>query len=46
MLREFDVESAEKEWEKCQDLVNECTNEVCGMRRVRGKSMNGSEWSS
>ena len=32
-----EVESAEKEWEKFSDIVMECTNAVCGMRRVGGQ---------
>ena len=28
-----EVESVE-EWEKFRDIVMECTNDVCGMRRV------------
>ena len=28
------VESVEKEWEKFREIVMECTNDVCGMRRV------------
>ena len=24
----------EKKWEKFRDMVMECTNDVCGMRRV------------
>ena len=34
----------EKEWEKFRDMVIECTNEVCGMRRVGGQRRKGSEW--
>ena len=39
-----EVESVEKEWETFRDIVMECTNDVCGMRRVGGqrrKGMNG-----
>ena len=34
----------EKEWEKFRDIVMECTNDVCGMRRVDGQRRNWSEW--
>ena len=34
----------EKEWEKFRDMVMECTNDVCGMRRLGGQRRNGSEW--
>ena len=34
----------EKEWEKFKDTVMECTNDVCGMRRVGGQRRKGSEW--
>ena len=34
----------EKEWEKFGDIVMECTNDVCGMKRVGGQRRNGSEW--
>ena len=34
----------EKEWEKFRDMVMECTNDVCGMRRVGGQRRKGSEW--
>ena len=27
----------EKEWEKFRDMVMECNNDVCGMRRVGGQ---------
>ena len=37
-------ESVEKEWEKFRDIVMECTNDVCGMRRVGGQRRKGSEW--
>ena len=33
----------ENEWEKLRDMVMECTNDVCGMRRVLGQRRNGSE---
>ena len=39
-----EVESVEKEWEKFRDIVMECTNDVCGMRRVVGQRRKGSEW--
>ena len=38
-----EVDSAEKEWEKFRDIVMECTNDVCGMRRVGGQRRKGSE---
>ena len=38
-----EVESVE-EWEKFRDIVMECTNDVCGMRRVGGQRRKGSEW--
>ena len=28
-----EVESVEKEWEKFRDIIMECTNDICGMRR-------------
>ena len=31
-------------WEKFRDIVKECTNDVCGMRRVGGQRRKGSEW--
>ena len=34
----------EKEWEKFRDIVMECTNGVCGMRRAGGQRGKGSEW--
>ena len=37
-------EVVEKEWEKFRDIVMECTNDVCGMRRVGGQRRKGSEW--
>ena len=39
-----EVKSVEKEWEKFRDIVMECTNEVCGMRRVGGQRRKGSDW--
>ena len=39
-----EVESVEKEWEKFRDMVMECTNDVCGMRRVGGQRRKGSLW--
>ena len=42
--RDGEVESVEKEWEKFRDMVMECTNDVCGMRRVGGQRRKGSEW--
>ena len=36
-----EVESVEKEWEKFRDIVMECTNDVCGMRRVGGQRKRG-----
>ena len=38
------VESVEKEWEKFRDILMDCTNDVCGMRRVGGQRRKGSEW--
>ena len=38
-----EVES-EKEREKFRDIVMECTNDECGMRRVGGQGRKGSEW--
>ena len=46
MCRSGEVESVEKEWEKFRDMVMECTNDVCGMRRVGGRRRKGSEWSN
>ena len=40
----WEVESVEKEWEKFRDMVMECTNDICGMRRVgepRKRGVNG-----
>ena len=34
----------QKKWEKFRDIVMECTNDVCGMRRVGGQRRKGSEW--
>ena len=34
----------EKEWEKFRDIVMECTNDICGMRRVGSQRRKGSEW--
>ena len=34
----------EKEWEKFRDIAMECTNDVCGMRRVGGPRKKRSEW--
>ena len=34
LWRSGEVESVEKGWEKFRDIVLECTNDVCGMRRV------------
>ena len=49
VLRGGDVESVEKEWEMFRDIVMECTNDVCGMRRVGGQrrkaSRGGERWS-
>ena len=42
--RGAEAESVEKEWEKFRDIVMECTNDVCGMRRVGGQRRKGSEW--
>ena len=39
-----EVESVEKDWEKFRDMEMECTNYVCGMRRVGGQRRKGSEW--
>ena len=33
-----------QEWEKFRDMVMECTNDACAMRRVGGQRRNGSEW--
>ena len=38
-----EVESVE-EWEKFRDIVMDCTNDVCGMRRVGGQRRKGREW--
>ena len=34
----------DKKWEKFRDIVMECTNDECGMRRVGGQRRKGSEW--
>ena len=34
----------EREWEKFRDIVMECTNNVCGTRRVGGQRRKGIEW--
>ena len=39
-----EVETVEKEWEKFRDMVMECTNDVCGLRRVGRQRRKGSEW--
>ena len=36
-----EVDSVEKEWEKFRGIVMECTNDVCGMRRVGGQRRKG-----
>ena len=36
-----EVESVEKEWEKFRDMVMECSNDVCGMKRVGGSEERG-----
>ena len=36
-----EVESVENEWEKFIDTVIECTNDVCGMRRVGSREETG-----
>ena len=38
-----EVEIVEKEWKIFRDIVMECTNDVCGMRRVGGQRRKGSE---
>ena len=38
-----EVESVESEWEKFRDIVMECTNDVCGMRRVGGQRRQAGE---
>ena len=38
------MESVKRQWEKFRDIPMECTNDVCGMRRVGGQRMKGSEW--
>ena len=42
-LKSGDVESLETEWKMFRDIVNECTNDVCGVIRVGGQR-NESEW--
>ena len=32
--RDGQVASVEKQWENFKDILMECTNNVCGMRRV------------
>ena len=32
------------EWAKFRNIVIECTNDVCGMRRVGGQRRKESEW--
>ena len=39
-----EVESVENEWETFREIVMECTNDVCGMKRVGGRRRKGSEW--
>ena len=41
MLRGGDVESVETEWEMFRDIVKQCTNVVCGLRRVGGQRRKG-----
>ena len=36
-----EVENEEKEWETFRDIVMDCTNDVCGMRRVGGSKERG-----
>ena len=43
-LRGVEVESVETEWEMFRDIVKECTDEVCGVRRVGGQRNKRSEW--
>ena len=38
------MDNVEKEWEKFRDRVMECTNDVCGTRRVGGQRRKRSEW--
>ena len=33
-----------EEWEEFRDIVTECANDVCDMRRVGGQRRKGSEW--
>ena len=44
MCRGGKVESVETEWGKFRDIVLECTDDVCGMRRVGRQRRKGSEW--
>ena len=44
ILRGGDVESVEMDWEMFRDIVKDCTNDVCGVRRVGGERRKGSEW--
>ena len=39
-----EVERVEKERETFRDMVIECANDVCGMRRVGGQRRKRSEW--
>ena len=41
VCRGGEVESVEKEWGKFRDMEMECTNDVCGMRRVGGREERG-----
>ena len=43
-VRGGEVESVERECKMFRDIVMECTNDVCGMRRVVGQRRKGSEW--
>ena len=36
-----EVDSVEKEFEKFRDILMECTNDECGMRRVEERGVNG-----
>ena len=44
MWRDGEVESVEKKWEKFRDMVMECTNDMCSIRRVGGQKRKWSEW--
>ena len=44
LWRGEELESVEKQWEKFRDIVTECTNDVCVLRRVGGQRRKGSEW--